>query len=188
MRSGPLITFSFILRLAHARGSPHHVDIDGPVNGQGTDTALRAALAELLPELRAFARFLAGTKAEADDLVQEALARTLQSLDNAVEIGELRPWCFAVVRNVFHEHLRSRRREEARLKREITVDAAPATQEMSADVRDLATQAPGAVPAAAGSPDTGRCPGPFLRRSGAHMRGAARHGEGAGVPRALPTF
>ena len=110
------------------------------MNGQGTDTALRAALAELLPELRAFARFLAGTKAEADDLVQEALARTLQSLDNAVEIGELRPWCFAVVRNVFHEHLRSRRREEARLKREITVDAAPATQEMSADVRDLATQ------------------------------------------------
>jgi RNA polymerase sigma-70 factor, ECF subfamily len=110
------------------------------VNGQGTDTALRAALAELLPELRAFARFLAGTKAEADDLVQEALARTLQSLDNAVEIGELRPWCFAVVRNVFHEHLRSRRREEARLRREVTVDAAPATQEMSADVRDLATQ------------------------------------------------
>jgi RNA polymerase sigma-70 factor, ECF subfamily len=110
------------------------------VNEQGTDTALRAALAELLPELRAFARFLAGTKAEADDLVQEALARTLQSLDNAVEIGELKPWCFAVVRNVFHEHLRSRRREEARLKREITVDAAPATQEMSADVRDLATQ------------------------------------------------
>ncbi|HYI83733.1 MAG TPA: sigma-70 family RNA polymerase sigma factor [Acetobacteraceae bacterium] len=110
------------------------------MNGQGTDTALRAALAELLPELRAFARFLAGTKAEADDLVQEALARTLQSLDNAVEIGELRPWCFAVVRNVFHEHLRSRRREEARLRREVTVDAAPATQEMSADVRDLATQ------------------------------------------------
>ena len=110
------------------------------MNEQGTDTALRAALAELLPELRAFARFLAGTKAEADDLVQEALARTLQSLDNAVEIGELKPWCFAVVRNVFHEHLRSRRREEARLKREITVDAAPATQEMSADVRDLATQ------------------------------------------------
>jgi RNA polymerase sigma-70 factor, ECF subfamily len=110
------------------------------VNRQGTDTALRAALAELLPELRAFARFLAGNKAEADDLVQEALARTLQSLDNAVEIGELRPWCFAVVRNVFYEQLRSRRREEARLSRQITPDAAPATQEMSADVHDLATQ------------------------------------------------
>jgi RNA polymerase sigma-70 factor, ECF subfamily len=110
------------------------------VNGQGTDTALRAALAELLPELRAFARFLAGTKAEADDLVQEALARTLQSLNDNSEIGELRPWCFAVVRNVFHEQLRSRRREELRLKRQVTADAAPATQEMSSDVRDLAQQ------------------------------------------------
>ena len=107
---------------------------------QGTDTALRAALAELLPDLRAFARFLAGTKAEADDLVQEALARTLQSLNEAAEIGELRPWCFAVLRNVFHEHLRSRRREERRLKQQVATDAVPAAQEMSSDVRDLAQQ------------------------------------------------
>lgn len=107
---------------------------------QGTDTALRAALADLLPDLRAFARFLAGTKAEADDLVQEALARTLQSLNNAAEIGELRPWCFAVLRNVFHEHLRSRRREERRLQQQVVADAAPAPQETSSDVRDLAQQ------------------------------------------------
>jgi RNA polymerase sigma-70 factor (ECF subfamily) len=110
------------------------------VDRQGTDTALRAALAELLPDLRAFARFLAGTKAEADDLVQEALARTLQSLDKAAEIGELRPWCFAVLRNVFHEHLRSRRRDERRLKQQVATDVVPATQEMSSDVRDLAQQ------------------------------------------------
>ncbi len=107
---------------------------------QGTDTALRAALAELLPELRAFARFLAGTKAEADDLVQEALARTLQSINDAADIAELRPWCFAVVRNVFHEHLRTRRREATRLKQQVTADAVPAAQEMSSDVQDLAQQ------------------------------------------------
>ena len=130
----------------------HHVDIDGPVNGQGTDTALRAALAELLPELRAFARFLAGTKAEADDLVQEALARTLQSLDNAVEIGELRPWCFAVVRNVFHEHLRSRRREEARLKRE-------SHRRCGARHAGNVRGRPGSCDA-----DSGRCP-PLLREA-----------------------
>ncbi len=107
---------------------------------QGTDTALRAALADLLPDLRAFARFLAGTKAEADDLVQEALARTLQSLNNAADIGELKPWCFAVLRNVFHEHLRTRRREDRRLQQQIATDAVPAPQEMSSDVRDLAQQ------------------------------------------------
>ncbi len=106
----------------------------------GTDTALRAALAELLPDLRAFARFLAGTKAEADDLVQEALARTLQSLDDAAEIGELRPWCFSVLRNVYHEHLRSRKREEARLMQQVATDAVPAAQEASSDVQDLGRQ------------------------------------------------
>lgn len=107
---------------------------------QGTDTALRAALADLLPELRAFARFLAGTKAEADDLVQEALARTLHSLNNHAEIGELRPWCFGVVRNVFHEHLRARRREETRLKQHATAEVTPAAQEASSEVRDLSQQ------------------------------------------------
>lgn len=114
--------------------------MDGRVDGQGTDPALRAALADLLPELRAFARFLTGTKAEADDLVQEALARTLHSINNAAEISELKPWCFAVLRNVFHEHLRTKRREEARLQEGVAEGAAPASQEMSSDVRDLARQ------------------------------------------------
>ena len=105
---------------------------------QGRDTALRGALAELLPELRAFARFLAGTKAEADDLVQEALARTLHSMDKIAEVAELRPWSFAVLRNTFHEQSRARRREENRLKQRIAPEAVPATQEMCSDVRDLA--------------------------------------------------
>ncbi len=98
---------------------------------------MRAALADLLPELRAFARFLAGTKTEADDLVQEALTRTLQNIDELAEVADLRPWCFAVLRNVFHEQLRSKRREEARRQRHVVTDATPATQELSSDVRDL---------------------------------------------------
>lgn len=98
---------------------------------------MRSALADLLPELRAFARFLAGTKAEADDLVQEALTRTLQHLNDSAAISDLKPWCFAVLRNVFHEQLRSRRREEARMKRQVVAEATPAPQELSSDVRDL---------------------------------------------------
>jgi RNA polymerase sigma-70 factor (ECF subfamily) len=116
------------------------------VDRQGTDTDLRAALADLLPELRAFARFLSGTKAEADDLVQEALTRTLHKLHELAAIADLKPWCFAVLRNVFHEQLRSRRREEARLQRQITTDTAPATQELSADVRDLGRKLQGLSP------------------------------------------
>ena len=39
------------------------------------DRGLRTALAQLLPELRAFARYLSGSRTEADDLVQEALLK-----------------------------------------------------------------------------------------------------------------
>lgn len=107
---------------------------------QGTDAALRSALAELLPELRAFAQFLAGNKAEADDLVQEALARTLHSLDKIAGVPDVRPWSFAVLRNTFHEQLRARRREEARLKQSLVIEAAPAAQEITSEVQDLAQQ------------------------------------------------
>lgn len=102
------------------------------------DAALRAALADLLPDLRAFARFLTGTRAEADDLVQEALARTLQTLNNIGGVADLRPWCFAILRNTFHEQLRIKRREQARLNQHHVQDAVPAAQEVSSDVRDLA--------------------------------------------------
>ena len=83
---------------------------------QATDSDLRAALAQLLPELRAFARFLvAGSRAEADDLVQEALLRMLRALDQFEPGTSLRAWAFTVLRNAFHEQHRRRRRETARI-------------------------------------------------------------------------
>lgn len=108
------------------------------VTEQGTDGGLRRALADLLPELRAFARFLSGSRVEADDLVQEALARTLTSLDGRSEGVQLRPWCLAVIRNIFHEQLRSRRREAARLHQDADSAVSPANQEMPGAMRDLA--------------------------------------------------
>ena len=108
------------------------------VTEQGTDSGLRHALAELLPELRAFARFLSGSRVEADDLVQEALARTLTSLDGRSADVELRPWCLAVIRNIFHEQLRSRRREAARLQQDPDPSISPANQETPGAMRDLA--------------------------------------------------
>jgi RNA polymerase sigma-70 factor (ECF subfamily) len=74
--------------------------------------------------LRAFARYLAGSRAEADDLVQETLLRTLHGLDGRADGIDLRAWCLAVLRNIFHEHLRLRRREAARLRD--AVEPAPA--------------------------------------------------------------
>ncbi|MBL6457292.1 sigma-70 family RNA polymerase sigma factor [Belnapia sp. T6] len=108
------------------------------------DRALRTALAQLLPELRAFARYLAGSRAEADDLVQEAVLRTLRSLDGRSEGVDLRAWCLAVVRNTFHEQLRSRRREQ-RLAEAAPDPETPAEQEVPGRMRDL-TRALGALP------------------------------------------
>jgi len=114
------------------------VDIERLVTEQATDTGLRSALAGLLPELRAFARFLCGSRAEADDLVQEALARSLRSLDGRAEEVDLRAWCLAVIRNVFHEQLRARKREMARLRDAVPEDLAPPPQETPGQMRDLA--------------------------------------------------
>lgn len=112
------------------------------VDGQESDRRLRRDLAVLLPELRAFARFLAGSASEADDLVQEALLRTLRALDGgrAAEVA-LRPWCLAVIRNVFQEQLRARKRETRHREHSAVAAAtAPAApeQEQRGEVRDLA--------------------------------------------------
>jgi RNA polymerase sigma-70 factor, ECF subfamily len=110
------------------------------------DRGLRVSLAGLLPELRAFARFLAGSRAEADDLVQEALARTLRALDGRSEDIDLKAWCLAVIRNVFHEQLRSRRREAARLQAAGAPEPSPAMQEVPGQMRDLARGIAGLPP------------------------------------------
>lgn len=114
------------------------VDIEQMVNRQAKDSELRKALADLLPELRAFARFLTGSRTEADDLVQEALMRTLQSLDERADDIDLRAWCLAVIRNIFHENIRSRKREAVRLRENPAPDFAPAAQEGPGNMRDLA--------------------------------------------------
>ncbi|MBY0333739.1 MAG: sigma-70 family RNA polymerase sigma factor [Acetobacteraceae bacterium] len=101
-----------------------------PAGPRAQDDA-RAALAALLPQLRAFARFLAGSRAEADDLVQEALLRALRAAEEGrLPVApdgcgpSLRPWCLSVIRNVFHEQLRARRRETLH-RRNGALDAQP---------------------------------------------------------------
>lgn len=109
------------------------------------DRALRTALAQLSPELRGFARYLCGSRSEADDLVQEAVLRTLRALDGRSAEVELRPWCLAVIRNTYHEQLRSRRREQRRLAEALPEPMAPAEQEIPGRMRDL-TQALRSLP------------------------------------------
>ena len=73
----------------------------------------RRALAGLLPDLRAFARFLARDRALADDLVQDALVRALGALHQYQPGTSLKAWVFTILRNAYYEQGRRRRREVA---------------------------------------------------------------------------
>ena len=112
-----------------------------------TDDALRDAIAACLPELRAAARLLTASRAEADDLVQEAVLRMLRGAAGFVVAAEhagdvraaLRPWAIAVLRNAFREGWRRRKREQAQLALRLPAeDGRSGGQESVARMRDLA--------------------------------------------------
>ncbi len=98
----------------------------------------RAALLPLIADLRAYARFLTPQRAEADDLVQEALLRALAALAQFRPGTSMRAWLFVILRNVFYEQARRRRTERAALQQTAPHDAAgtPA-QEARSDLADL---------------------------------------------------
>jgi RNA polymerase sigma-70 factor (ECF subfamily) len=65
-------------------------------------------LVGLIPQVRAFARFLCmGDRAAADDLSQEALAKAWQARASYQPGTQLRAWLFTIVRNV---HISEKRR------------------------------------------------------------------------------
>jgi RNA polymerase sigma-70 factor (ECF subfamily) len=113
--------------------------MQAPVGEQAEGSGARAALAELLPELRAFARFLTASRAEADDVVQEALLRMLRAEERFEPGTNLRAWAFTILRNAFYEGRRRRRRETARLEAHPAPETdMQAPQEAQAGMRDLA--------------------------------------------------
>ena len=95
-------------------------------------------LIESLADLRAYARFLTPQRAEADDLVQEALVRALASLSQFRQGTSMRAWLIVILRNTFYEHARRRRTELAALTRTASAEAtAIPEQEARADLADL---------------------------------------------------
>lgn len=99
---------------------------------------LRRQLAALLPELRAFARFLARDRAVADDLVQDALVRGLAALHQFQPGTSLKAWMFTILRNTFYEQQRRRKREAAVLQANAPTDvAATPGQEAHSAITDL---------------------------------------------------
>ncbi len=75
----------------------------------------RRDLALLLPELRAYARFLVRDRSKSDDLVQDTVVRALASIAQFTPGTSLKAWVFTILRNAFFEQARRRKREEAAL-------------------------------------------------------------------------
>jgi RNA polymerase sigma-70 factor (ECF subfamily) len=80
---------------------------------EGSAPDLRREISALLPELRAFARFLVRDPSKSDDLVQDTVVRALASMAQFQKDTSLRAWMFTILRNAFFEQTRRRRREDA---------------------------------------------------------------------------
>jgi len=102
------------------------------------DGDFRAGLAALLPQLRAYARFLARAPAQADDLVQEALLRALGAEHQWQPGTNLRAWTFRILHNLFLEQLRRGGTERRALDTIAAHGTGPASQEAAAELADLA--------------------------------------------------
>ncbi len=76
---------------------------------------VRRELTALLPELRAYARFLVRDRSKSDDLVQDTIVRALASISQFQPETSLKAWVFTILRNAFYEQARRRKREEAAL-------------------------------------------------------------------------
>lgn len=103
------------------------------------DTAsLRGEMLRLLPDLRAFARFLIRDRTAADDLVQDTVVRALGALPQFQMGTNLKAWLFTILRNLFFEQSRRRRREAAALSAHLPVEeAVRPDQADAAEIRDL---------------------------------------------------
>jgi RNA polymerase sigma-70 factor (ECF subfamily) len=75
----------------------------------------------LLPDLRAFSRFLCRERESADDLVQNTILAALDKQEQFTPGTNLKGWLFTIMRNRFYSDLRTQRRRPT----SIDTEAAP---------------------------------------------------------------
>src|SRR5215471_12501834 len=103
----------------------------------------------LLPDLRAFSRFLCRERETADDLVQNTILAALDKQSQFEPGTNLKGWLFTIMRNRFYSDLRAQRRRPTAIE---DVNAAPvaaadnpeaalALKELSAALWELSPQA-----------------------------------------------
>lgn len=105
-----------------------------------TTGGLAELIAQQIPRLRRYARALTGDRERADDLVQDSLERAWSQI-HLWRGGDMRPWLFTIMHNLFANHARRHSREPAwvPLIDEDTPMDRPAEHETALDLRDLQT-------------------------------------------------
>jgi RNA polymerase sigma-70 factor, ECF subfamily len=96
---------------------------------------VRAALGELLPRLRRFARVITRNVPDADDLVQVAVEKALARAEQWRPGSRLDSWMFGIMRNAWIDEIRARRRRE---RVHAPFDAGEQVGDTSAESRDIA--------------------------------------------------
>jgi len=102
------------------------------------DADIRRQIIVLLPDLRAFARFLVQDRVVADDIVQDSIVRALAAIDQFQAGTNLKAWLFTILRNQFYEQGRRRKREANALHARFDADeAADPEQHARVEINDL---------------------------------------------------
>jgi len=95
-------------------------------------------LESCIPSLRRYGRSLSRDQQDVDDLVHDCLVRALEQLHTRRETGDLRPWLFAIMHNLFVSRFRQAKRRSRPEALDTVPEAAFAqapTQEVRAETR-----------------------------------------------------
>jgi RNA polymerase sigma-70 factor (ECF subfamily) len=97
------------------------------------------AVAEQIPALHRYARYLAGTADKADDLVQDCLERAVAHYDQFQSGTNLRAWLFTILHNVHCDQRRQAARRGVQVPIEDWIQElrSPAPQPKQLEVSDL---------------------------------------------------
>ena len=94
-----------------------------------SDAAFAAALEDVTPHLRAFARGLCKSPTFADDLVQDALLKAWTARHKFCAGTKFKAWIFTILRNVFLSHIRRQKFERGTESTDMDLQTARPAQE-----------------------------------------------------------
>lgn len=85
---------------------------DNPASGQSGGEATAKALAALRPKLHRYCARMVGSAIDAEDVVQDALAKAMAALQAGPAISNLEGWLFRIAHNAALDFLRQRERQQ----------------------------------------------------------------------------